>query len=1755
MRLLNTIFITLLGVGMIMSISLAKPANEYSVQFHSGTVNFPENRELFLVNPDLKQERVKGHIYRYLQFYEVPTTVEQEDMANNGVELHDYIPNYTYLAKLPVSLDWKKLRSWGVRSIVAPTTTEKVSRRLVDQSFPDWAVSGDQISLNVQYYQGLDQSWISQEIRNLGYEILESDQASHFLIVKLPIDKMYDLAALSFINFIEPIDEPGKPEDTGGRTLHRANSLDSDHILGRKYDGSGVNILVRDDGNIGPHIDFHNRTIQMGDPPLAGTHGDGVAGVWAGAGNIDPTTKGAAPGAFVYVIDYLGTFLDNTLSLHQNNSVMITNSSYSNGCNSYTTTTQRVDQQTYTNPSLLHMFSAGNNNNSDCGYGAGNQWGNITGGHKQGKNVIAVANLFADGTLVNSSSRGPANDGRIKPDLAAHGQGQISIAPDNGYMSFGGTSAAAPSTAGVITQLYQAYRELNSGNDPESPLIKAVAMNSANDLGNPGPDFKYGWGLINGLGAVEILEQNQYSDSTVSQADTNTHVIPVPAGLKQVRIMVYWMDKEASTSAATALVNNLDMQVTTPGGTLFNPLVLNHAPNPVTLDAPAVQGIDNLNNVEQVRIDNPAAGNYTLKVRGKTVPFGPQKYYVVYHYVKDEIRITYPNGGEGFVPGENERIHWDAFGDVGSFTVKYSTDDGTTWNNITTSVAGDLRLYEWTVPNTVSGEVLISVSRGNLSDTSDYNFSIVETPQNISFLRLCPDTLIVSWDAVPGASGYDIFRLGNQYMDSIGSSNTNLFNLTGFTQTSENWFAVRAKGINGLKGRRSEAVEFISSFTCNDVSVSQFYGQNYSLISNCFGSSANISVILSNNGVNPQSNFDVSYRLNNGAIVTEIFTGTIPPMDSAVFHFSILEAFSVGTTNSLQAWSSLANDDFIFNDSVSHQFQILNLPNSIAPFTENFESESNCATTSNCGDTDCNLTGSWRNVTNYAFDDIDWRVDENGTPSNNTGPSVDHNPGTSSGHYLYTEASNGCERQQAELYSTCIDLGPIPNPVLSFWYHMEGGDIGELHVDVFDGTNLHLDAIPPLIGTQGSQWLEAQVWLAGFDSLVQVRFRGITGDGWQSDIAIDDISVENAVLPPLADFTASKTFVCAGEIVSFTDLTIQGVTSTSWSFNPQVLYTNNTDSTSNDPFVVFPNTGLYQVTLVSTNAYGSDTITKVNYIEVGNGDPIPFSEDFQDPGFPPTYWSIENPDGDITWEEISVTGAQGGNTEAASINNFSYNDAGQEDYLSSIPIDLTTAVAPILTFDVAYAPYSSTFEDDLRIDISDDCGNTFNNGIYFKGGINLATAPAQTSLWAPANASEWRNDTVDLTPFIGNIVVIRFTNITGYGNRLFIDNINVSEAVDIPPNASFSFSASPFCVGSPINIVSNSGGTGLQYNWQFGPNATPTSSTLPNPTVSYLATGMQTVTLILSNSLGTDTVSQNIMIEPLPDAAFSPLSTGINTFDFVNNSVGINTYTWNFGDGNTSNSVSPSHAYQANGTYQVTLTGTGDCGLDSMSAFVSVTGITPPTADFLTDNSNVICVGDTVTFTDASSGIGITSYDWFFGPGATPATANTAGPHTVVYTTAGSQNVTLTVINAEGSDVKSSSITVDSLPVADYTYGLSGGFQTYAFTNNSLAGATYNWDFGDGNLATDKNPVHTYAVNGSYQVVLIVENNCGKDTLSQTIDITNVGISESLDGMVISLFPNPNQGAFQVRVEGNQPGNLEGGNHRFERPDNQKSSG
>ena len=782
-------------------------SQENTIKLKSGELELVVDKQL---------DRVGNIAYYFMSFSAIPTIEDRVKIADLGVTFLEYIPNKTYVVNLDEECELSSLNKYGVVSLIPIEGKHKLDPKIQNNIFPEWAINDGKLSIKVLLYKDANISVMQEIFRSKGYRIDDITLQSNSITITINFSELSTITNMSSVWYIEPIDPPSEKENKTARTLGRSNTINTKYASGKHYNGEGINIMMQDDGIIGPHIDYQGRIDQSSfggsANNLSNTHGDHVAGTIMGSGNLDPIAAGMANAAFLYVYDssnnnYANAFPD----LYVNDDVVITSKSYSNGCNAgYTSLSQELDQQINLHPSLIHVFSAGNNGSSACtnpyiSSTSGSDWGNVTGGHKQGKNVIAVANLTSTSGLANSSSRGPAADGRIKPDIGAKGTSVNSTVPTNDYDSYTGTSMSCPGIAGIMGQLYQGYKDLNGGVNPSSALMKGVLLNSGDDLGNPGPDFKHGWGEVNAYQAIKILENNQYLSSTLSQGGNNTHNITVPSGIIQLNVMVYWHDIEGSVNAAPALVNDIDINLTNSIGITDLPWLLDPTANTTALNSNATYGNDHLNNMEQITIDNPISGNYILSVDGFAIPFGVQEYWVNYQFITEEVELTYPIGGEGFVPGEDELIRWDASKGTTAFTLEYTTD-GLTWNLITNSAGANSRYYNWTVPNFVTNQAKVRIIRNGNIDESDADFTIVAVPQNVIVNWLCPDSIYVSWNAVAGATDYEVSMLGNVYMDSMTTTTAlTVLIINPTPAVTDSWFSVCAK-VNGAKGRRAVAI-------------------------------------------------------------------------------------------------------------------------------------------------------------------------------------------------------------------------------------------------------------------------------------------------------------------------------------------------------------------------------------------------------------------------------------------------------------------------------------------------------------------------------------------------------------------------------------------------------------------------------------------------------------------------------------------------------------------------------------------------------------------------------------------------------------------------------------------------------------------------------------------------------------------------------------------------------------------------------------
>ena len=352
-----------------------------------------------------------------------------------------------------------------------------------------------------------------------------------------------------------------------------------------------------------------------------------------------------------------------------------------------------------------------------------------------------------------------------------------------------------------------------------------------------------------------------------------------------------------------------------------------------------------------------------------------------------------------------------------------------------------------------------------------------------------------------------------------------------------------------------------------------------------------------------------------------------------------------------------------------------------------------------------------------------------------------------------------------------------------------------------------------------------------------------------------------------------------------------------------------------------------------------------------------------------------------------------------------------------------------------------------------------------------------------------------MCPFVSTTNTWSPTSISTVNSGLpFLINIGCLEpcAGAVPLVADFSWAPNPSCQSQPVLFTDLSTGTITGRSWTFQ-SGTPATSNLQNPTVTWNTAGTFNVTLTLSGSGGPVSITKQITISPKPTANFTFVVNG-NTVSFTNTSINADTYSWNFGNGFTSVEKDPEFTYPTSGTYNVTLTATNSCGTSTKTLAVK----TAPTAAFSAVPPSG-CTPLTVQFVNQSTGTLITGYNWQF-PGGTPSSSTSSSP-TVVYNTAGSFDVTLTVINSAGSSTltRPGLINTLSAPTASYTWQINN--LSVQFTNTSTGGTSYNWDFGDGTNSTEASPLHTYTNGGLNTVTLTVSNSCGTKTFIRTIQL------------------------------------------------------
>lgn len=614
---------------------------------------------------------------------------------------------------------------------------------------------------------------------------------------------------------------------------------------------------------------------------------------------------------------------------------------------------------------------------------------------------------------------------------------------------------------------------------------------------------------------------------------------------------------------------------------------------------------------------------------------------------------------------------------------------------------------------------------------------------------------------------------------------------------------------------------------------------------------------------------------------------------------------------------------------------------------------------------------------------------------------------------------------------------------------------------------------------------------------------GTYGRGtWDSDL------YTNATLP-VAGFTANSQVVCGGQTVTFTNTTGGGATSYEWSF------TGGTPSTSTaiNPTITYNIPGMYAVQLIAINGIGSDTLLQTNYITVTEGQALPFNEGFTAAGFPYANWTVSDLQINGTWLRTLEAGNNPTPNDAVLFDNYGIDDRGFNDEFKIPNLNLSTTTDATLSFDVAYAPYDAVNYDSLEVLISTDCGQSYTS-IYLKGNTDLATAASTTASFTPAS-NQWRTESVDLTPYVSaSNVEIVFRNIAGYGNRLFLDNLNIVGTPGTPPTASFTQTSNTICPTQTVSYTNTSLDNPTMYQWTFE-GGTPATSSLQNPVVTYNSAGTFDVELIVTNGFGSDTLTLinqiNVNVAPA-----IPTITASGPLTFCQG--GSVTLTSSSAAGNTwsNTETTQSIVVSTAGSYTVTNTN-GTCESSSTATTVIVNPI--PNAPVISaSGATTFCQGGSVTLTSSVA----TGNTWSTGPTTQQITVNTTTSNISTTTTAsGCTSPPSNVIN----------VTVNPLPVVtfDNLASICDTASPLLLNTGTPVGGSYS---GLGVISGSFDPGIVSLGAHTITYTFTNANNCiGNDQATITVvSCEGSGVEEAiLNGFII--FPNPTQDFIYLKGE------------------------
>lgn len=876
-----------------------------------------------------------------IQFARLPNTTKKQQLAAQGLVLLDYIPSHSFLAQFDQGWSVDALKNAGILAIWSPDLLPKMEQVTNQQRanttphrYHLWMTNAAIPSAQITVLENALQQHKAASLGSFQWlypRMLECDltPAQRDIVLTLS-DVLYILPApeLRELNLV-------------GTDQHGANLLHMGAGAVPWLTGNGITIGMGDGGRT-YHID--NGFYETGQSYAGNTHATHVAGTLAGKGLINPDMKGFAFNGTV-VVDYFNTIINRTSALYQQQRMVLTNNSYGGGSSclpysgQYSGYCGQVDQQLLDMPHLMHVFAGGNAGNLTCSPFP-TSYRTIDNAFQAAKNVLTVGGTNPSGS-VNVYSKGPTLDGRVKPEIVAVSTEVLSTITNNNYGRLDGTSMATPQVTGALALLYERYRQLFSDADPDGDLMKALVCNTATDVGTKYVDFANGYGWLNLPKALSTLNQKTWFSGAVSHDEEQTFEVNLDHEVTDLKIMVYWHDQPASYYSVKTLVNDLDITVQLPDGSIYDPFVLDTSLAGVLQQA--VRGKDRLNNIEQVVIDRAVPGTYTIRVKGFEVPYGPQAFKVVYNWNEPVLQLLQPAGGEKYKASQTRVVQWNFAGhETDNYQFFYSVDAGVNWTPATVANRQGTRAT-WAVPTLNSAAVLFKiVHTATLQEQVSAPFAVLPEP-SFTLSSPCRNTVVINWVKPAGIDSVAVYLLSGKEMQqqviSTGTSHT-LSNLP----TGKTVYASVQSIKNQITGTRAIAKGVVLSTTActasgpaNDISISAVDSLLFKRSTNSIDMLPLLKVYLKNNG---NAALTTQVRMHwygeSGLIASDTLTRTWSAGEQVTYTTRFRVPATPGT-HQYRIIASSTTDPNPANDTTRVRWRYLDPSPISLPFLANYE--------------------------------------------------------------------------------------------------------------------------------------------------------------------------------------------------------------------------------------------------------------------------------------------------------------------------------------------------------------------------------------------------------------------------------------------------------------------------------------------------------------------------------------------------------------------------------------------------------------------------------------------------------------------------------------------------------------------------------------------------------------------------------------------------------------------------------------------------